>query len=60
METMHGPSSILQDGPIGTAPDGNENDEGSESEERREEVYEATIISLDPEAAHLLFQLADT
>lgn len=57
---MHGPSSILQDGPIGTAPDGNENDEGSESEERREEVYEATIISLDPEAAHLLFQLADT
>lgn len=51
-------SSALDESKVGISPIGNDDDLIGESEERREEAFEATIVRLDRKAAEMLFRLA--
>jgi hypothetical protein len=51
-------SSALDESKVGTSPVKSDDDLIGESEERREEAFEATIVRLDRKAAEMLFRLA--
>lgn len=58
METTNRSSGALEELSVGTSPMRNDDDPTGDSEERREEAFEATIVRLDRKAAELLFRLA--
>lgn len=58
MYTLNRSPEGREDWPIGTAPTHDEDDQGHETDERRDEMCAATILRLDQKAAELLTALA--